>query len=513
MTMTRRGFLAAGTAVLATANLPAFAQQQLPAPIRLAATSRVLDVNGRAATVFGLAGPSGQGLILDPGQRFRVDLTNDLPEPTLVHWHGQIPPNVQDGVPDIPMPMLKPGESRSYDFEPLAGTYWMHSHVPMQEIRLLAAPLIVRSAQDVAADRQEVTLFLHDFAFKSPEEVMAEIRQGHGGGSHGEPAEGEAHSMAPATETEEMDHGAMGHGTMNHDAMGGDMQGMMQNMMPGMMGDMAGMEMDLNDYNWDAYLANDRTLADPEIVKVERGGRVRLRVINAAAATVFWIDTGQAAARLIAVDGHDIQTLDGNRFGLAMGQRLDLELDLPDEAGSWPILALREGARERTGIVLATTGAQITKIPELADEEAQAFDTDLSQELRLEARQNLPERAVERSHIVMLGGTMDPYVWTINGAVWGQHRPIVAKTGERVLLSFHNMSMMGHPMHLHGHVFQVVGLNGRAVAGALRDTVYVPPMSMVTVALDAGEPARWMLHCHHMPHLETGMMTEFQVTA
>ncbi len=115
--------------------------------------------------------------------------------------------------------------------------------------------------------------------------------------------------------------------------------------------------------------------------------------------------------------------------------------------------------------------------------------------------------------MVMLGGSMQPYVWTINGAVWGQHRPVTAQSGERIVLSFHNMSMMGHPMHLHGHVFQVVGLNGRAVRGALRDTVYVPPMSMVDIALDAGEAARWMLHCHHMPHLETGMMTEFAVSA
>lgn len=505
MTMTRRGFLAAGSAVLATAQLPAFAQQQQPAPIRLAATSRVLDVNGRAATVFGLAGPAGQGLVLDPGARFRVDLTNDLPEPTLIHWHGQIPPNDQDGVPDIPMPALQPGESRSYDFEPLAGTYWMHSHIPMQEMRLLAAPLVVRSAEDIAADRQDVTLFLHDFAFRSPEEVMAEIKRGHGGG--------ESHSMGPTTDEEETGHAAMGHGAMNHDALGGGMQGMMQNGMPGMTGGMAGMDMDLNDYDWDAYLANDRTLADPEVVRVERGGRIRLRVINAAAATVFWIDTGKASARLVAVDGHDVRPLSGNRFGLAMGQRLDLELDLPDEAGNWPVLALREGARERTGIILATAGAQIAKIPELAEEEAPAFDTDLAQELRLEARENLPGRPVERSHMVMLGGTMDPYVWTIDGAVWGKHRPVIARSGERVLLSFHNMSMMGHPMHLHGHVFQVVDINGRTVNGARRDTVYVPPMSMVTVALDAGEAARWMLHCHHMPHLETGMMTEFQVTA
>ena len=82
-----------------------------------------------------------------------------------------------------------------------------------------------------------------------------------------------------------------------------------------------------------------------------------------------------------------------------------------------------------------------------------------------------------------------------------------------MVLTFHNMSMMAHPMHLHGHVFQVVALNGQAMNGALRDTVPVPPMSMVSVALDAGEAARWMLHCHHMPHLATGMMTEFTVSA
>jgi FtsP/CotA-like multicopper oxidase with cupredoxin domain len=108
---------------------------------------------------------------------------------------------------------------------------------------------------------------------------------------------------------------------------------------------------------------------------------------------------------------------------------------------------------------------------------------------------------------------MMPYLWTIDRQTWGKHRPILAKTGERVVLTFHNMSMMAHPMHLHGHVFQVVALNGQAVNGALRDTVHVPPMSMVSVALDAGEAARWMLHCHHMPHLSTGMMTEFAVSA
>lgn len=480
-TISRRGFLAASAAALVTASHPR-AMAQAAAPLALSAKTRTLDIDGRAATVFGLAGPGGQGLTLDPGQRFRVDLTNDLDVGTIVHWHGQIPPNAQDGVPDMPMPLLTPGETRSYDFEARPGTHWMHSHVPVQEMQLLAAPLIVRSHEDLTADRQEVVMFLHDFSFKPPEEVLAEIAGGHpdGHGGHG-----------------------MGSGIAGRTTGGMSMGGM-----PGM----GRMAMDINDHDWDAYLANDRTLSDPEVVRVERGGRIKLRVINAAAATVFWIDTGAAAARLVGVDGHAVLPLPGRRFGLAMGQRLDLEIDLPSERGAWPIFALREGARERTGLILATQGADIQRIASVAETAAPAFDSDLAQESRLSAREALPDRPVDRSRMLMLGGTMEPYAWTIDGAAWGEHRPVTARGGERVVLSFHNMSMMGHPIHLHGHVFQVVRLNGRPVSGALRDTVHVPPMSMVDVALDAGEAARWMLHCHHMPHLASGMMTEFAVT-
>ena len=207
----------------------------------------------------------------------------------------------------------------------------------------------------------------------------------------------------------------------------------------------------------------------------------------------------------------------GTRFGLAMAQRLDLEIDLP-QAGAFPILALREGARERTGLILATTGAEVRRIDDLGEAESGAFDIDLGQEgllraARAGAATPLTARPVDRTHMIMLGGAMQPYLWTINGQTWGNHTPITAKTGERVHLTFHNMSMMGHPMHLHGHVFQVVNINGRSLNGAIRDTVYVPPMTMVTVAFDAGEAARWMLHCHHMPHLSTGMMTELAISA
>lgn len=485
--LTRRGFLAASAALAATSAVPRMGFAQAT-PLSLTASTRVIEVGGRAATVMGLTNGSGaQGLILDPGQRFRVDLTNALDEETIIHWHGQIPPNEQDGVPNLPMPLLQPGEVRSYDFATIPGTFWMHSHVPVQEMSLLAAPLIVRRPEDLAADRQEVVMFLHDFSFRPAAEVLAEITGG-----------------------------ATQHDMSSMEAPAQPMGGMMPGMAMGGM-DHSSMAMDLNDFNFDAYLANDRTLADPEVIAVERKGRVLLRVINAAAATSFWIDTGGIPARLVAVDGHPVEPVAGTRFGLAMAQRLEIEIDLPD-AGAFSILALREGARERTGVVLATAGAEIRKMDDLGTDAAAAFDVDMAQELALRASKaqdalSLAPRPVDRSHMLMLGGSMQPYLWTINGETWGNHTPITAKTGERVHLAFHNMSMMGHPMHLHGHVFQVVAVNGRAIDGAMRDTVYLPPMTMVTIALDAGEAARWMLHCHHMPHLASGMMTEFAITA
>lgn len=486
--LSRRGFLGASAAAAASLILPARARAQ-SARMSLTATTRTLDVRGKAATVWGLLDGNGRsGLVLDPGQAFAVDLANTLAEATIIHWHGQIPPNVQDGVPDMPMATLQPGESRAYDFAARPGTHWMHAHIPEHEMLLLAAPLVVRRPEDVAADRQDVTMFLHDFSFKSPAEVLAEIT---GGASMA----GMDHSQMGQDGMAGMDMGAMGQGDMMA--------------MPGM----DGMAMDLNDYNFDAYLANDRTLDDPEVLQVDKGSKVLVRVINAAAATVFWIDTGALTGRLVAVDGEPVQPLPGSRFGIAMGQRLDIEIDVPAEGGAFPVLALREGARERTGLVLATPGATVTKVADMSDADHPAFSADLTQEAALRAFTPLPERAASSQPMLMLGGSMMPYVWTINGQTWGKHSPVSAKTGERVEIMFHNMSMMAHPMHLHGHAFQVVGVGQDRIAGAVRDTVHVPPMGMVTVAVDAGEVARWMLHCHHMPHLSTGMMTEFAVSA
>jgi len=144
---------------------------------------------------------------------------------------------------------------------------------------------------------------------------------------------------------------------------------------------------------------------------------------------------------------------------------------------------------------------------------ANAPPVDLSLERRLEAVMPLTPRAPDVTHRVILAGAMAPYAWSMNGEYWPNATPLMIATGQRVAIEMLNHTMMPHPMHLHGHAFQVVAINGAALAGAVRDTVLVPPMGSVTIAFDADNPGRWAFHCHNLYHMITGMMTEVRYPA
>lgn len=148
---------------------------------KLSVVSRTLEVNGKAAKVYGLTNASNKpGLALDAESMFDILLKNELAEDTMIHWHGLTPPAEFDGVPDLPMPLIKAAEQRTYRFPVGAGgTHWMHAHT-LQEQQLLAAPLIVRTAEDRKADEQEVVILLHDFSFTPPAELLAGLKGGSG---------------------------------------------------------------------------------------------------------------------------------------------------------------------------------------------------------------------------------------------------------------------------------------------------------------------------------------------
>jgi len=499
--ISRRGLLGGIGGTVATAMLSAKARAADSVAKRLVAETRVLEVNRRAARVFRLTGPDGRpGLRLSAGERFRVDLVNKTGARTLVHWHGQLPPWMQDGFPWPQTPPIANGTVESYDYAPISGTYWMHSHHAMQEQRLLTAPLVVDDAATRREDRQDIVLMLHDFTFRSPDEVLAGLTG---------TSVTDAHPSARKPEGAGSDDGdrggspgMAGQGTSATAMPGMSMSKAPDQAMKGM--DMAGM--DLNDVQYDAFLANDRTLADPQIVRVDRGGRVRLRIINGASSSQFWIDLSELTGRVVATDGHAVQPIPGKLFPIAMAQRLDILIDLP-AAGAFLILARLEGSVRQTGIILATAGAHISRI---AENTQAAPPVDNSLETRLTAVEPLPARPADIVHTIALGGAMKPYAWSMNEEFWPHITPLMLNKGQRIEIELVNHSMMAHPMHLHGHVFQVLAIDGQALQGAVRDTVLVSPSGRVRIAFDADNPGRWAFHCHNLYHMETGMMTEFR---
>jgi FtsP/CotA-like multicopper oxidase with cupredoxin domain len=461
----RRSLLTSLTALAASPLAP---RQSFAEPVTvLDLQTRTIEVNGKAATVLGITQPDGtSGLVTDVALPFRVQVRNHLDRTSLIHGHGLTPPFQQDGVPYVSAPPIPAGGTQNYDFRlDFPGTFWMHSHVGFQEQQLLSAPLIIHDAGTRGASVQEIVVMLHDFTFSDPREVFASLKQG---------GRKQTTSAPPAMSN-------------------------MQNMKP-----------DLNDVDYDAFLANDRTLADPNVTRVEPGGHVRLRLINGSAATNYWIDLGELRGTLIAVDGTPVKPVALQSLPLAIAQRADILIEVPREQGAHAILAQVEGKTDRTGIVLATARANVTRIEGSAGRPSPAFDFTFEQALR--AAKPLAPHPAGIVRDVLLSGDMQAYVWMMDNQVYPKITPVTVSAGTRVELVMRNKTMMSHPMHLHGHRFQVIGFDQQRFPGAVRDTVLVPPLRTVTVAFDADNPGRWAFHCHNLWHLAAGMMAVVDYT-
>lgn len=418
----------------------------------LTVKENTLTIQGKPVKVLSIVQPNGEhGLNLNKNERFDVTVNNELDVPTSIHWHGLILPNTQDGVAFVTQFPIYPKESYPYHF-PLvqSGTYFMHSHYGLQEQRQMIAPLIIHG-DDHPAD-QEVVMLLSDFSFKTPMEIYHHLK-----------TQNLNHSMK-----------GMAHGP------------------------------DVVEVDYDAFLTNFKTLTAPQMIGVKPGQKIRLRIIDGASATNFFVSLGELEGELIAVDGHDVQPIKSKTFEIAVAQRIDVLVTIPKE-GVFPILAQGEGTNKQTGLILTTNPQDVVKIQEVASEKAGALTNALEKELR--AVNPLSKRLVDKTIVVELGGNMIDYVWTMNGQAWPESTPLVVEKGQRVEIAFKNTSTMSHPMHFHGHVFQVTEIDGKPIEGAVRDTVLVMPNSTLKIQFDADNPGVWPLHCHILYHMEAGMFT------
>jgi FtsP/CotA-like multicopper oxidase with cupredoxin domain len=455
--------------------------------IRLFVREVPIMVHGRKSMVTAIEQAGGEhGYSPNQSDGFHVEVVNELKVPTSVHWHGLILPNLMDGVPWVTQEPIPPGGSMKFDF-PLqqSGTYWMHSHYGLQEQYLNVAPLVIWTPEERAlADRQFVVM-LSDFTFTPAAEVLEHLRSSAGMSPMSANAMQSGATMKAAGEQGKVYAQAWESGRL------------VRKVIEAKPADI--------DVHYDALLANRRTLDEPDRLRVQPGESVLLRLVGASSATDFYVDTGGLEAELLAVDGAAVEPLRGNYFQLAVAQRIDLRVTVPHEGGAFPIIAQGEGTKLLAGVVLATDGATMKPVPAMAALSTATLDN--TQERRLRAVRPLAQRTANRTLPAALGGKMMGYIWTINGEAYPNRDSLDVAADERVEIEFTNTTAMGHPMHLHGHVFQVVEIDGERIPGAIRDTVEIPPGSRMKIAFDANNPGIWAFHCHIVYHMATGMFT------
>ena len=121
-------------------------------------------------------------------------------------------------------------------------------------------------------------------------------------------------------------------------------------------------------------------------------------------------------------------------------------------------------------------------------------------------------RKPSRDIVIKVSANMERYIWTLNGAKFGDAPPIKVDFGERVRITFVNETMMAHPMHLHGMFFQVE--NGQPMDRLPdKNVVTIAPGKTQSILLTADEAGEWPLHCHLLYHMESGMMQKLVVAS
>jgi len=427
-----------------------------------------VNIGGREVSTWAFGDRPGTGGIrAKVGDLIEALFVNDLPSGNTLHWHGIALRNDMDGVHDLTQMLIEPSGKFTYRFTvPDAGTYWFHPHMGLELDRGLYAPLVVEDPNDPVTADVDVTLMLDDWLDgygRTQEDVLAELQSGGGHSGH------------------------MGSGGMGNMGSGG-----MGSMVGGLTGDVA----------YPLHVINGRAPSERETIEAKPGQRVRIRLINAGSDTAYRVAIGGHRLTVTHADGFPVNPVEVDTVVLGMGERYDVIVTAG--SGSFPIVAVPEGKSDPAGEAVLRTSSAATA-PTVGSRPAELSGRELVYgDLVATDAVRLPSKNPDRSTTIRLTANGSGYVHGLDGKSFPDTAAITVAEGERLRLRITNETMMFHPVHLHGHTFQMVG-DGTA----RKDTVNVLPMTTVEVDIAADNPGQWMLHCHNTYHLETGMATVF----
>lgn len=409
------------------------------------------------------------------GDSFRVLVNNRLLEPTTLHWHGMLVPNLQDGVPEITQAPIEPGNSIFYEF-PIrqSGTYWYHSHVGLQEQQGLAGPLIIEPRVERHPVDHDFVVFLQDWINTSPYEMIPEIRNGI--------------EMPGQTAGDSW--------TQNRVHM-----------------------LDGKPWEVDVYpagmLMNGQPTSTGPTFHVKKGDRVRLRIIDGATSTFFRVQLAGHKMTVIATDSQPCVPVEVDNFIFGPGERYDVLVDITED-GAWELQAAGMGTpHSAIGTIRTSHNKKMAQPNQTFGKKLLTYDM-----LRSPYPTTLPEGPV-KTFTLDLGGDMKNYLWSMGGEYFKEAyvpnpdaAPLEIESGDRVRVIMPNKTKMAHPMHLHGHFFRAVpeGTDWDTPNLPMKDTLISYTGDTSRFEFTADNPGNWFFHCHNLYHLAAGMAREFRYT-
>ena len=473
------------------------------------------------------------------GDDAEIVVKNEVPDQEVsIHWHGILLPPMEDGVPYVNTPPIFPGQSRTFRFKIRQhGTYWYHSHTGLQEQKGVYGAFIIHPKKKTISYDKDLVVVLSDWSDENADQIMRNLRKD---GDYYLYKKDSVRSIWGAFQA-------------------GELKTYFQNEWIRMGG------MDLSDVGYDAFLINGKR--DSQLLTAHPGERIRIRIINAAASSYFYVSLGQEPMTVISADGVDIEPVQAKELLMGMGETYDI-LFTPKEHKNYE---LRATVQDVTGYASGWIGmgekvyAPNKPVPNMyapmdhgshgedhdghgghhgEDHHGAVHDGhkgpaheshkhhghhhhrghDFSkghghhdhaahahkeiETLTVDALRALkpierPKGAKTHEFKLVLGGDMERYVWHINGKAIHEDRYIEIDEGDIIRFTFENETMMHHPMHLHGHFFRVLNANGKY--SPFKHTVDVPPHGKRTIEFIADEPGVWMLHCHNLYHMKNGM--------
>lgn len=544
--ITRRQLIQAlgATPLAGLMPLPVLASRR----VDLTLGEQTVNFSGRPVTATtvnqGLPGPI---LRWREGDTVTINVTNQLPVDSSIHWHGIILPSNMDGVPGLSFPGIKPGKTFQYQFKlNQSGTYWYHSHSGFQEQTGLFGAIVIepKDGDPWKVDRDYVVQ-LSDWSDESPQRIMANLRKN----SH---FYNRNRRRLQDTLRDIRRKGIKA--TLSEREMWNQMR-------------MADSDIsDVTGFTY-TYLMNGQTNERGWHGVFNKGERIRLRFINAAAMSFFDVRIPGLKMKVIAADGQDIEPVSVDDFRLGVAETLDVivepEADIP--------YAIFAQAMDRSGYALGhltpqaglmATPPELDPVPILEHQDMgmamnksghdhhhhhkhggmqqiQHAATEYGPHVDMRAenpqyRLNDPGPGLRQHHKLgrrvltyadmtrltkapirdpdqeielHLTGNMERYLWSINGIPYHHAEPMHWRLGSRTRVTFVNDTMMSHPMHLHGMWSE---LETGSEHLPWKHTVVVLPGAKISYQVNADVPGKWAYHCHLMYHM-MGMFREVHV--